>query len=207
MRAVLFSVALGALALSGCSLRDEGPRTTQTRQLAAFTRIDNRDSVDIDVRVGAPQVVRVRAGKNVLDDVRTEVRDGTLEVRYDGDAEVTLEATVERLTGIEASGTGDVRVQGVSADALEIRSDGAADIAVDGVARRVLVELDGSGSADLVGLAAREATVRVGGSGDAEVRAAHRLEADVDGSGDIRYHGEPQLTQRVVGSGNVSQAG
>jgi hypothetical protein len=210
MRALLLPVALGALLLTGCGLRDDGPRTTQTRDVAGFTRIENRGPADVRLHVGTPQSVRVVAGEKVIEDVETEVRDGTLTVSFDndgwGDSEVVVEATVASLTGIQASGSGDIRVDGVTVDAFEVDSDGSADITVDGTAGRVTLELNGSGSADLAGLAAREATVRVGGSGDVDVSAAERLDVDVDGSGDVRYHGQPQLSQQVDGSGDVDQA-
>jgi hypothetical protein len=155
--------------------------------------------------------VQVRAGEKVIDDVRTEVRDGTLRLTFDRDGfggdDVIVDASVPRLTGIEVSGSGDVDADGIDADALEVRSDGSADIALEGTAARLALDLDGSGDADLGRLAAREARVRVGGSGDADVRAGERLEVTVDGSGDVRYHGDPELTQHVDGSGDLSRAG
>ena len=59
MRALLIPAALGTVALAGCGLGDDGPRTTQSRDVAGFTRIDNRGSVDVRLRVGGPQRVRV----------------------------------------------------------------------------------------------------------------------------------------------------
>jgi hypothetical protein len=209
-RALVFPAAVAALALAGCAVGDDGERTSQTRDVADFARIDNRTSVDVRLHVGEPQRVRVRAGEKVIDDVRTEVRDGTLHVAFDhdgfGGSDVVVEASVPKLTGIEVSGSGDVDADGVDADAFEVRSDGSADIALVGTVGRLAVDLDGSGDADLAGLAAREARVAVGGSGDLDVRADERLEVDADGSGDVRYHGDPALTQRVDGSGDLSRA-
>jgi hypothetical protein len=209
MRRVLLLLP-AILVLAGCSVGDDGPQTTQTREVAAFTRIDNRDSVDVRLHVGPAQHVQVRAGEKVIDDVRTEVRDGTLKVTFDHDGwggdDVVVDATVPKLTGIEASGSGDIDADGIDADAFELRSDGSADIELDGTAERLDVFLDGSGDADLDGLAAQAARVVVDGSGDAEVRAAERLQVDVDGSGDVRYHGDPALTQNVDGSGDLTHA-
>src|SRR5918999_2179407 len=185
-RALLLAAAVAALAFAGCSVGDDGPRTTQERDVAGFTRIDNRDSVDIRLRVGERRRVVVRAGENVIDDVGTEVRDGTLRVTFDhdgfGGSDVVVEASLPKLTGIEASGSGDIDADGIAADAFELRSDGSADIALAGTAGRLALELDGSGDADLGGLATREAQVAVSGSGSADVRAGERLEVDVDGS-------------------------
>jgi hypothetical protein len=209
-RLFLLPAGVAALALAGCAVGDDGPSTTQTRDVGAFTRIDNRDSVDVQLHVGEPQSVRVRAGEKVIDDVRTVVRDGALQVTFDhhgfGSDDVVIEASVPKLTGIEASGSGDIDAKYIDADAFEVRSDGSADITLDGTTNRLSVDLDGSGDADLVQLEAREAHVTVGGSGDADVQANQKLEVALDGSGDVRYHGDPALTRRVDGSGDLSRA-
>src|SRR5918998_4815232 len=119
-------VALAVLALAGCSVADDGPTTSQTRDVAGFTRIDNRDSVDVRLRVGEPQRVRVRAGEKVIDDVHTVVRDGTLQVTFDHDGwggeDVIVEASVPRLVGIEVSASGDIHPDWVGTEPLEGRS-------------------------------------------------------------------------------------
>jgi Putative auto-transporter adhesin, head GIN domain len=202
--------AIAALALAGCSLSDDGPRTSQTRDVAAFTHIDNPDSVNLRLHVGEPQRIRVRAGEKVIRDVRTEVHNGTLEVTFDHEgilgSDVVVDASVPKLTGIDVSGSGDVDADGIDADAFALRSDGSADIALRGRVRRLAVDVSGSGDADLSDLAARDAQVEADGSGDAEVRAARRLDVAVDGSGDVRYHGDPVLTQHVDGSGDLRHA-
>ena len=183
--------AVAAFALAGCSLADDGPRTTQTRHVAAFTRIDNPSSVDLRLHIGEPQRVKVRAGDKVIGDVRTEVHDGTLEVVFDHDgllgSDVVVDASVPKLTGVDVSGSGDVDADGIDAGAFRVRSDGSADIALRGTVGRLAVD--------------------VTGSGDAEVRAARRLDVAVDGSGDVRYHGDPALTRHVDGSGELRHAG
>ena len=189
-RTLLLAAAIAALAVAGCSVGDDGPRTTQKRDVAGFTRLDNSDSVDVRVRVGERQRVVVRAGENVIDDVGTEVRDGTLHVTFDHDGwdagDVVVEASVPKLTGIEAYGSGDIDADGIAAGAFELRSHGSADISLAGTAGRLALELDGSGDADLGGLATRAARVASSGSGSADVRADERLEVAVDGSGDVQ---------------------
>jgi hypothetical protein len=207
---LIFPAGVAAFALAGCSIGDDGPRTMQTRDVADFMRIDNRASVDVRLHIGERQRVRVLAGEKVIDDVRTEVRNGTLHVTFDhhglGGNDVVVEASVPKLTAIEASGSGDIDADGIDTEAFEVRSNGSADIALAGTAGRLSVDLAGSGDADLAGLTAREARVALGGSGGVDVRADERLDVDVDGSGDVRYHGTPALTQHVDGSGKLSRA-
>jgi Putative auto-transporter adhesin, head GIN domain len=209
MRRSLLLIPIAALALAGCEIGDDGPRISQTRSVPDFARIDNRDSVDLRLTVGEPQRLRVRAGEKVIDDVKTEVRDGTLLVTFDhsgfGGDDVVVEASVPELTAIDADGSGDIDADGIDADAFELRADGSAEVALAGRVGRLTLELDGSGDADLEHLAAQSARVDVSGSGDAEVRAVETLDVDVDGSGDVRYHGDPAVTQYVDGSGELQR--
>ena len=206
---LLLPLAAG-LTAAGCTLGDDGPRVTQARDVAAFSRIENKSSVDVRLHVGAPQKVRVRAGEKVIDDVRTEVRDGTLHLDFDhdgfGGSDLVAELWVPELDAIESDGSGDIDVEGIDAGAFELRSDGSADLTLAGTAARLAVDLDGSGDADLGELRAREARVAVGGSGDVDLQVDDRLDVAVDGSGDVHYRGDPQLTQRVDGSGDLSRA-
>ena len=194
------------LALAGCAIEDDGPPATQTRDVGAFTRLDNPGSVDVRLIVGEPQRVRVRAGEKVIDDVHTEVRDGTLRVSFDhhgwGGDDVVVEASVPKLNAIRADGSGDIEATGIDADAFELRSDGSSDIALAGRTGRLTLELDGSGDADASGLRARDARVSSDGSGDVDVRA-DRLDVSLDGAGDVRYHGHPELTRHDDGSGDL----
>src|SRR5688500_9635103 len=106
--ALLLPVGIALVTLTGCAVGDDGPRVSQTRDVDAFTRIDNRDSADVRLHVGDRQRVRVRAGDKVIDDVGTEVRDGTLFVTFDRDGiltdDVVVEAWVPKLDAVTASG-------------------------------------------------------------------------------------------------------
>src|SRR5262245_1091287 len=125
-RSLLLLPAVG-LAIAGCDVSDDGPPTTQTRDVASFTKIDSEGSVVLHLRVGEPQRISVRAGENVIDDVHTDVDDGTLKVSFDhsgfdGSRGVTIDATVPALTGIKTSGSADIDAGGVETDAFELHS-------------------------------------------------------------------------------------
>jgi Putative auto-transporter adhesin, head GIN domain len=210
-RLLLLAAVAGAVALAGCGfVEDDGPTTTRVRDVGPFTRIASAGSVDVRVHVGGAPSLRVRAGEKVIGDVRTEVRDGTLQVRYEhdglGGGPVAIEASVRDLDGIEVSGSGDVDADGIDAPAFTLRSDGSADVALAGSVARLDLEMHGSGDADLASLKARDARVELHGSGDVDVRADERLDVDVEGSGDVRYHGRPQVAEHIDGSGDLSQA-
>ena len=109
-----------------------------------------------------------------------------------------------RLTGVRASGSGDIDAEGVHAAAFDVVSTGSADITLQGRTQQLGVALNGSGDANLVRLVARDAHVAVGGSGAVDIRATRRLDARIDGSGGVRYRGHPRLTRHIDGSGDLS---
>src|SRR5215211_2349172 len=131
--ALLLPAAAAATLLAGCIGIDAGPTTTDHRDVAAFTRIKAEDQVDVRLRGGERRRLHVRAGEKVIDDVHTEVRDGTLYVSYDGpgirDGRLVVEVGAPALDAIAITGTADVLVDGLAAEALDIRVSGAGDIA------------------------------------------------------------------------------
>jgi hypothetical protein len=209
--ALLLPAAAAAVLVTGCIGVDPGPTTTEKRDVGAFTRIKAEDEVDVNLRAGEPRRLHVRAGEKVIEDIRTEVRDGTLYVSYDGpsirNGRLLVEAAAPTVDAISITGAADVLVDDLDADALDIRVSGAGDIAAHGRADRLTVDISGSGDADLAELTAGDARVELSGAGDAEVLATGRLDAEVNGAGDLAYRGDPDVRQRVSGSGEIEHAG
>jgi putative autotransporter adhesin-like protein len=209
--ALILPVAAATLALTACFGVDAGPTTTQTRDVDAFTRLKAEDEVDVNLRVGESRRLRVRAGEKVIDDIRTEVRNGTLYVAYDGpsirEGRLLVEVSAPTVEALAITGAADVRVDGLDADAFDIRVSGAGDLAAEGRVQRLTLDISGAGDADLAELVADDARVELSGSGDAEVRASELLDAEVRGAGDLAYRGDPRVREDVSGSGEIEQVG
>ena len=165
---LLLLIPIAAIALAGCAIGDDGPRTTQTRDVPDFARIDNRGSVDLRLTVGEPQRLRVRAGEKVIDDVGTEVHDGidadAFALESEGSADVALAGEVARLT-LELDGSGDADLEQLAA-------------------RSARVDVSGSGDAEV--RAAQRLDVDVDGSGDVRYHGHPALTQYVDGSGELQ---------------------
>jgi Putative auto-transporter adhesin, head GIN domain len=209
--ALILPIAAATLALTGCVGIDAGRTTAQTRDVESFTRLKTEDEVDVNLRVGESRRLRVLAGEKVIDDIRTEVRDGTLYVAYDGpsirNGRLLVEVAAPAVEAISISGSSDVRVDGLDADAFDIRVSGAGDLEAAGRVQRLDVDISGAGDADLAELTAADARVELSGSGDAEVHATGRLDAEVSGAGDLAYRGDPSLRENISGSGEIDRIG
>jgi hypothetical protein len=213
-RLVTAAAALVAvLALAGC---DNGPPVSQTRDTAAFTRLEVSGDLSLDIRLlNRPDPgVRITAGSKSIDRIKTQVVGDVLRVSTksrgltigpDPLGDVSISLGVPALLALRVDDQADVRLSGLSAKSFELRVDGSGDVQARGRVDDLEMEVDGSAETDLRDLATQNASVRIDGSGDADLRVARSLELIVEGSGDVTYRGRPSVSSRLEGSGNVRQ--
>ncbi len=172
----------------------DGSVTTEPRAVAAFTRISNLGSMDLEVTEGKPAAVSVTIDRNLQRHVRTEVQGDTLVVDTGQDVRPSGRAVVKvslpALAGLELRGSGDARVRGSSiARDLALSTRGSGDVVYEGALGTLSVESSGSGNVSVTGPA-----------GD--------VRAELRGSGELRYQGQARrVTVRALGSGDVRLSG
>jgi hypothetical protein len=209
MKRIAPLLVVAALGVAGCG---GGPRTTQTREVAPFDRLEVDSSIDVDVVPGDANKVLVSAGENVIDHVETASRDGVLHLSIrdhglvigpDPYDDVRVQVSSAALQGVLVQGSSDLALARIDADELAVEIEGSGSIEAAGTVGNLIASIQGSGDADLRDLQARTATVSVQGSGDARVNVKDQLDVSVQGSGDVSYRGNPRVSQHVQGSGDV----
>ncbi len=106
------------------------------------------------------------------------------------------------------AGSGDVRMRGVTADAVSVSVSGSGDVEI-GAAKAGVAEFSISGSGDIgvKDIKAGSVKARIAGSGDVEMARADigKASCSIAGSGDISIKGSvDRLEKSVAGSGTVS---
>jgi len=117
------AIALGAVLLLGCQreqlddcITSAGPMATQERALAEFSSIDLKDRVDLLFEHRSSNTVAVEAGSSLLDQVVTEVRDGTLYISNENRCNwvrsfkprITVKVPLDQIAKLTVRGTGNV---------------------------------------------------------------------------------------------------
>ena len=203
---LLVPVAAAALALSACGA---GPSTEEPRSVGAFDRIEAEDGVDVVLRSGREPELRVRAGEHVIDDVHTEVRDGTLRVWHDDigwfAGDIVIDVRAPSITALDVSGGSDADLHAIAGDALAIRASGGSDVTASGRVGRLTLDASGGSDADLEALTARHVSVEASGGSDAEVSASARLDVEASGGSDVSYRGKPELTRDVSSTSDLTR--
>lgn len=226
-----------AIALSACSafaegswdiVRGNGTIRLESRDVAAFTGIQNDGSGLVRFTTGAVRQVTVETDANILPYIRTEVRGGTLVLGMEPGASINPTRLVYRITApdlrsVAIAGSGDIRLESpIAADRFDVSIAGSGDVEGDVTADEVSVEIRGSGSVSLAGtatsgrfeiygsgdidvgnLAVEDARAVIRGSGSVTLEVSRTLDVDIAGSGDVRFHGDANVTVRDAGSGDL----
>lgn len=217
----------------GERIKGNGELTSELREASGFDAVNLVGAFDVVIRQGSTTRVEVRADRNLLPYLETQLHESTkgrtLEIGvkrgYEPVGSATPVVTIEvpRLRAatvagsgkiqvepmaspqLEASitGSGDIRLHEVKADKLSLRVSGSGDIVASGSSALLQVSVLGSGDVRATGVAAEEVKVSIAGSGDAQVQAGRRLNVSIAGSGDVRYVGSPEISSSIAGSGTV----
>ena len=218
----LFKTAVASIAiLTAASMANAKDTSEEMRDVEAFTKVSLQGSMDVEVKVGSTQSVKVIADSDIIEYLRTRVRGGELEIDLkdsDGKRKIfrhikkmQVIITVPDLNGMEVHGSGDMYVENAVADKfelevhgsgdavlenakigmLEVELQGSGDIEMQGSCDSIRVELQGSGDVDATKMECKDADVMLQGSGDVNVYATASADVTVRGSGDIRVSGKP----------------
>jgi hypothetical protein len=127
-------------------------------------------------------------------------------VEGSGDARAQL-LTVNDKFEIQVTGSGDVQIATLAAQAVDVRIAGSGDVRLGGAVLEETVRIAGSG--DFFGGELNSASCRISiaGSGNALVWTRDKLDVSISGSGDLQYYGQPAVTQSVSGSGSLKSLG
>jgi len=185
-----------------------GRIVSQQRAVGNFHRVEIKGATNAQIRFGNEPSLNLRADDNLLPFLTSQVRNGTLILDSRGSyrTRTTPQAviTVPNLDFVNISGSGSAVMAGVNNRSLELLIQGSGDVRATGRTGHVKASIQGSGNADLRGLAAGRADVAVMGSGNVWVDTNGAVTAKSFGSGNVYVLGRPSsLDTQRAGSGRV----
>ena len=159
--------------------------------------------------VSSTPSLKIIAQANILPLLTTEVSGRRLVIGLKKsirtDVAIRVEASGPSPESVVLSGTGDVKLTGISGRALRLEIPGAGDMTASGQVSALSVEISGSGTVDAAGLRSQDAVIDLSGSGNVSAHASTSVRVGLSGSGDIMVTGSPR--QRSVdrsGAGDVT---
>lgn len=209
-------VCLAAFIIAATSCKKErisgsGPTTTETRSLSGFDEIVQSGTTGVSVAQDSNFEVKVKAYANLLPYLETKLSNSKLLIGYKSHTNISNDNSevyirMPRLTGLSASGSGDIAVTGnfISED-FNASTSGSGNIHLpDGTVDNLTIRVMGSGDVKGFGFVAQNADITIQGSGDVEVHVIQRLKVTIQGSGNVYYKGTPaDINTRFSGSGQL----
>lgn len=205
----------------------------EARALTGFTGITIGGGIDMRLQQGDRFEVEVITADGKLDDIVTEVSNGTLEIRrrqpqgiFDWGKAGTVHVTLPALTSLTASGGSDVRSEGtftsdaveivasggsdlvlnVAASNLQVTVSGGSDVRLSGTARSASVQSSGGSDLNARELMVDDVEVQSSGGSDLSIAVRNKIVGNASGGSDISYTGAPTVVQvNSSGGGGVHQ--
>lgn len=215
--------------------RGSGNVISETRAVSNFDRIEISYPATVLVSQGSKESLKIEAEDNLMPNLKTEVRNGRLEVFYrrEGNKHVNPTKTVritivvKDLSDVDFSSAGELIVEKLETDSLDVSLSGAGNVELEDIQVRALsMSLSGAGSATASGVADdlqlsisgfgdfkggdlhnKDARVEISGAGSATVWVDDELDAQVSGAGSVSYYGSPTVTRQISGVGGVDRLG
>ncbi len=220
------------LVLVGISMADQadGSDKTEIRNVKDFTEIKVSTGIDLFLKMGDTEEVKVVADDEIIDNLITEVSNGELRIymkktnwfNWNGMTKTRkVYVTVKELNRIEASSGSDVRSENtLTGESLVIEASSGSDVFLDMIFKNISVSTSSGSDAKLTGKAktlkaeassgsdinARELSTSVcnanaSSGSDITVTVSVELVARASSGSDIRYYGNPGIKDTDESSG------
>ena len=212
-----------------------GKVITQTRNVNDVLSIKVDYPAQVVIRQGDKQSIQVEAEDNLLEGLKTQVRNEALEIFYksnDGShvnptrpvtitivvkdlnelnltsaGEVIIEGLATEELNLSLSGAGNTKLREVSLQNLSVHLSGAGSMMASGTVDTLGLDISGFGSFNGKQLHGQTANVDLSGAGSATVWVDDQLDAEISGAGTVNYYGSANVSQRIYGLGSVTHLG
>jgi hypothetical protein len=197
----------------------------ETRQVGSFRGIKSSQAIDVYLKKGAKEEVKVEMTNGNLKDVLTEVAGGTLRIQMrDGrykKINVKVYVTYINMEKISASSASNVFSEGgIKSSSITINASSAASVEVsldvenalvdassagtirlEGKAKHLEVEVSSAGDIDAYNLESEIASAQASSAGSVKISVTKELDGHASSAGSIKYRGNPTKTNTGSSSG------
>ncbi len=202
---------------------------TEIRNVKDFNAIKVSTGIDIYLKMGDSEEVKVVADDDIIDDLITEVDNGTLRIHmkksnwnFLGFSKTRkVYVTVKELNEIDASSGSDVKSENtLKGETLKVKASSGSDVTLDIVYKNFSLDTSSGSDAKLSGktknfeaeassgsdIHARDlesviCKVHVSSGSDASVTVSDELYARASSGADVYYYGNPQVKDIDESSG------
>jgi hypothetical protein len=219
----------------GPGINGSGKVIAEKREIGSFDAINLEYPASVSITQGEVESVKIEAEDNLLPDLKTQVKNGTLEIFYKKTNDkhvnptkpVVITIVVKDLANVDFSSAGELIINGLKTDNLDVSLNGAGNLELNEInIKKLAVDLSGAGSMSASGTAegldvningfgdfkgadlhGKTADVNISGAGSATVWVDNELDAEISGAGSINYYGSAKVKKQINGLGSINHQG
>jgi Putative auto-transporter adhesin, head GIN domain len=198
------------LLVASCSVETgSGNSGTESRPVSGFSNVELAGSGELVIEQTGTESLTIEADDNLLPLLTSEVSGDTLLLGVKPNTTlrprqpITYRLTVQQLTGLEISGSGNVTASKLETTRLRVEISGSGRVTPTGSATDQELEISGSGEYQAEDLVSKTLRAQISGSGNAVVSVAESIDVEISGSGSLTYEGDPRISQEISGSGKL----
>lgn len=230
MRGTLVAGGLLSCCLAAGAQAGEGKLYTP----GPFEKIAIGGAADIKLVQGSEDQVFIAGDADVQKGVRVSLEDNILTVqskegwKFWTSSRLQISVTARKLSGIslagaahlqapgplaaeklvvKLAGTGQARLDDVTADSLQFNMAGAGEAQASGRVRELSLHVAGKGRLQAENLQCQQANVTISGLGNATLWVQEELRIKIAGAGFIDYWGRPSVRPSVAGTSSIKGLG
>ncbi len=183
-------------------VKGSGNVSKDVRNAADFKGVDVGGVFQVEITAQKDFAVEIEADDNLLQYIRTDVRNGVLHIEADKKLRpskpMRIRISAPAIDRLDVSGVANVTLNDVRSDALHIDSSGASKIRVTGEATKFTVDVSGATKVDAEELKVENANVEASGASKVAVSVTGELRADASGASKVTYTGSPLNVDRTT---------
>lgn len=216
---------LVSIVLLGFIISFSFAQQSEVRSVGSFTGVKAAEAIDVYLRKGDKESLRVETTDMRLSDVLTEVSGSYLKIHMrDGGhrkGNVKVYVTYVSINKVSASSASNVFSEGtihsgsldvsvssaasvelaVEAESSMVEASSAGDVVLEGKVKQLEVEASSAGEIDAYGLESEMVRAGASSAGSIKVNVTKQLDAHASSGGSIRYRGAPARTNTDSSSG------
>lgn len=188
--------------------KGSGIKESRTIDVEPFHSVKVSGAITVDIICGQTQMLTVTTDDNLVDDVKTTVKDGVLSVSFarsiSGNTGIDVQISMVELKKIGMYGAVKAGITGINSDEFVIRGSGACKLTADGTCKSSDIKLSGAGKISAVDLISARVKIKVSGCANAVIHAVEKVTVRISGAGKITCHGNPpEVHKHIYGAGKV----
>jgi hypothetical protein len=196
---------------AGTVIVGSGTVASELRSVSDFSKVALSGVGRLEIRHTGSESLTVRADDNLLEHMRSEVRNGVLilgndaGVNFRTDNDIVYLLTVNDLDSLTLAGVTFADVRGIDTDLFTVNISGVAGVKARGTAARQRVAVTGVSIYEADNLDSGVVEITVSGVSSATVRASQRLSGSVTGISTLEYIGNPVVNVTIDPSSTLRQ--